>query len=246
MNRLAPTLTALAATLFAAQASAIEIYASSPGGVIVTQPAIPPPRVVVISQPPPPIRVVRYTPVVTTTTVTVTNPAEPADAPTHPQPEEHRDPRASVFVGAGYGGMTGFRSGAASTWRLHVGLGLGATELGLRASIANRALDELSTASGGAWVLSAEVAHRFLPGSTVRPVIGASFDRWQIEPDGREGAGAFGLGARGGVEIHYHINPGAALVFGVDAAYHRILSSIDNATVLPNVLTFGATADIRL
>ena len=246
MNRLAPALTALAVTLFAAQASAIEIYASSPGGVIVTQPAIPPPRVVVISQPPPPIHMVRYTPVVTTTTVTVTNPSEPADAPTHPQPEEHRDPRASVFVGAGYGGMTGFRSGAASTWRLHVGLGLGATELGLRASIANRALDELSTASGGAWVLSAEVAHRFLPGSTVRPVIGASFDRWQIEPDGREGSGAFGLGARGGVEIHYHINPGAALVFGVDAAYHRILSSIDNATVLPNVLTFGATADIRL
>jgi hypothetical protein len=246
MNRLAPTLAALATTLFAAQASAIEIYASSPGGVIVTQPAIPPPRVVVISQPPPVIHTVRYTPVVTTTTVTVNSPPDTVDAPTHPQPEEHRDPRASVFVGAGYGGMTGFRSGAASTWRLHVGLGLGATELGLRASIANRALDELSTSTGGAWVLSAEVAHRFLQGSTVRPVIGASFDRWQIEPDGRAGTGAFGLGARGGVEIHYHINPGAALVFGVDAAYHRILSSIDNATVLPNVLTFGATADIRL
>jgi len=247
MNRLAPALAALAVSLCAAEARAIEIYASSPGGVVVTQPAIPPPRVVVVSAPPPPI-VVRTVPlpVVTTTTTVITPTPEPVDAPTHPQPEERRDPRASVFVGAGYGGMTGFRSGAASTWRLHVGLGLGATELGLRASIANRALDELSTSSGGAWVLSAEVAHRFLPGSTVRPVIGASFDRWQIEPDGREGAGAFGLGARGGVEIHYHINPGAALVFGADLAYHRILSSVDNASVLPDVLTFGATADIRL
>ena len=133
-----------------------------------------------------------------------------------------------------------------SDLRLHLGLGLGATEFGLRASIANRALDELSVASGGAWVLSAEVAHRFLPGSTVRPVIGASFDRWQIEPDGRDGSGAFGLGARGGVEIHYHLHPGAALVFGADLAYHRILSRIDRTEVLPDVLTFGATADIRL
>ena len=171
---------------------------------------------------------------------------QPSTAHSHPQAQERHDPTASVFIGGGYGGMTGFRSGAASTYRLHVGLGLGATEIGLRASIANRALDELSTTTGGAWVLSAEVAHRFLQGATVRPVIGASFDRWQIDPDGRESAGAFGLGARGGVEIHYHLNPNAALVFGADVAYHRILSSVDNASVLPDVLTFGATADIRL
>lgn len=247
MNRLVPTLAALTLSLAASSAEAIELYASPPGGVVVTTSPIPPPRVLVISQPPPPVvHTVHITPAPVVTTTVVAAPTEPADAPTHPQPQERRDPTASVFIGGGYGGMTGFRSGAASTWRLHVGLGLGATELGLRASIANRALDELSTSSGGVWVLSAEVAHRFLPGSTVRPVVGASFDRWQIEPDGREGAGAFGVGARGGVEIHYHLNPNAALVFGVDLAYHRILSSVDNATVLPDVLTFGATADIRL
>ncbi len=245
MNRLAMCLAAVSLVAVAAPAQAIELYATSPGRVVVTTPAVyvPPPRVLVLSQPPPVLRAVYTSPVVTTTTVV----AEPAaDAPSHPQEQERRDPTASVFIGGGYGGMTGFRSGAASTYRLHVGLGLGATELGLRASIANRALDELSTASGGAWVLSAEVAHRFLQGSTVRPVLGASFDRWQIEPDGAESAGAFGLGARGGVEIHYHLNPNAALVFGVDVAYHRILSAVDNASVLPNVLTFGATADIRL
>lgn len=253
-NRLAPTLTALSLALAAGSAQAIELYATPPGGTVVVTAApayVPPPRVLVLTQPAPVVRTVHVVapPVSTTTTVHVTAPSgdpETPDAPTHPQAEERRDPRTSFFVGAGYGGMTGFRSGAASTYRLHLGLGLGATELGLRASIANRALDELSTASGGAWVLSAEVAHRFLQGATVRPVVGASFDRWQIEPDGRQGAGAFGLGARGGVEIHYHLNPGAALVFGVDAAYHRILSSVDNASVLPDVLTFGATADIRL
>jgi hypothetical protein len=247
MNRLRPTVAAFAFSLFSAQARAIELYASSPPNhVVITQPVLPPPRVVVVTPSAPTvIRTVPLAPVVTTTVVHAPAP-EPVDVPSHPQPEERRDPRASVFVGAGYGGMTGFRSGAAGTWRLHLGLGLGATELGLRASIANRALDELSTVPGGAWVLSAEVAHRFLRGSTVRPVIGASFDRWQIDPDGRESVGAFGLGARGGLEVHYHLNPGAALVFGVDLAYHRILSRVDNAPMLSDVLTFGATADIRL
>jgi hypothetical protein len=242
MHRHTATVAALALVLCAAEARAIEIYASSPLGVV-SPPVLPPPRVIVVT-PPDPVVIHQLPPPVVTTVVTPS--AEPLDAPSHPQPEERRDPRSSVFVGAGYGGMTGFRSGAASTWRLHLGLGLGATELGLRASIANRALDELATASGGAWVLSAEVAHRFLAGSTVRPVIGASFDRWQIEPDGRDGSGAFGLGARGGVEIHYRLHPGAALVFGADLAYHRILSRVDRAEVLPDVLTFGATADIRL
>ncbi len=240
-------LSIVAAGLFAtSSAQAIELYASPPG-VVLTQPSVyvPPPRVLVLSQPTPVVRTVYTSPVITTTTVHVDTPPT-EDAPSHPQAQERRDPTASVFIGGGYGGMTGFRSGAASTYRLHVGLGLGATEIGLRASIANRALDELSTTTGGAWVLSAEVAHRFLQGATVRPVIGASFDRWQIDPDGRESAGAFGLGARGGVEIHYHLNPNAALVFGADVAYHRILSSVDNASVLPDVLTFGATADIRL
>ena len=225
-------------------AQAIELYASPPGVVITAAPTVyvPPPRLMVLSQPQV-VRTVYTSPVVTTVHVD----APPADdVPSHPQAQERRDPTASVFIGGGYGGMTGFRSGAASTYRLHVGLGLGATEIGLRASIANRALDELSTTGGGAWVLSAEVAHRFLQGATVRPVLGASFDRWQIDPDGRESAGAFGLGARGGVEIHYHLNPNAALVFGADVAYHRILSRVDNASVLPDVLTFGATADIRL
>lgn len=248
MNSLTQTLAALsivASGLVATPlAQAIELYASPPGVVVVPPPTyVPPPRVLVLHEPAPVVRTVYTTPVVTRVHVD----APPvADAPSHPQPQERRDPTASVFLGGGYGGMTGFRSGAASTYRLHVGLGLGATEIGLRASIANRALDELSTSTGGAWVLSAEVAHRFLEGATVRPVLGASFDRWQIDPDGREGAGAFGLGARGGVEIHYHLNPNAALVFGADVAYHRILSSVDNASVLPDVLTFGATADIRL
>jgi hypothetical protein len=95
-------------------------------------------------------------------------------------------------------------------------------------------------------MVSAEVAHRFLPGATVRPVLGASFDRWQIEPDGRQGAGAFGLGARGGVEVHYNLDTSAALVLGADLGYHRLLASVDNAPVVRDVLTFGATADLRL
>ena len=247
ISKFAVSLVALSAFAASSSAQAIELYATPPGVIVTTTPTyVPPPRVIVLSHPPPVVRTVYSTPVVTTTVHVDTPTSHVEDAPSHPQAQERRDPTASVFLGAGYGGMTGFRSGAASTYRLHVGLGLGATELGLRASIANRALDELSTTSGGAWVLSAEVAHRFLEGATVRPVIGASFDRWQIDPDGRESAGAFGLGARGGVEIHYHLNPNAALVFGADVAYHRILTSVDNASVLPDVLTFGATADIRL
>ncbi len=252
MMRHTLVLSALGLVAFAPSAQAIELYATPVGSVVVAPPTVyvPPPRVVVLppSPPPPPVvRTVYVTPPTVTTTVHVAPNGEPGpDAPTHPQAPERRDPRASVFLGAGYGGMTGFQSGAASTWQLHLGLGLGATELGLRARVANRALDSLSTASGGVWMLSAEVAHRFLEGATVRPVLGASFDRWQFEPDGRESASAFGLGARAGVEVHYHLNPGAALVFGLDAGYHRILSAVDNAAVLPDVLTFGATADIRL
>lgn len=246
------------------EAHAVEVYASVPSGTVVVQGSmgwVPPPRVVV----PPPVYVapavyvppprVIVQPLHTVEPVTVVHvvprtppvPDDPGDAPTHPQHAERRDPRSSVFFGAGYGGLTGFAGSAASTWRAHLGLGLGATELGLRAEVANRALDALSaTTPGGAWLLSAEVAHRFLEGATVRPVVGASFDRWQFNPEGRDSASAFGMGARAGVEIHYRVNPGAALVFGADAGFHRLLAAVDGVNVSPNVLTFGATLDVRL
>jgi hypothetical protein len=247
MKHFTLVLSALSIVTAAFPASAIELYATPVGRVFVTTPStyVPPPRVLVIQQQPQ-VVVHHVSAPIVTQTVTYTNPSPDEDAPTHPQQPERQDPRNSVFVGGGYGGMTGFQSGAAQTFQLHAGLGLGSTEFGLRAKIANRALGTLSTSSGGAWVLSAEVAHRFLPGATLRPVIGASFDRWQIDPDGRQGQGAFGLGARAGLEIHYHLNPGAALVFGLDGAYHRILSAVDNAAILPDVLAFGATVDIRL
>lgn len=244
MKHLVPSFAALAAlaTLsVGAPARAIELYATPVGGVVVLRP----PALVYA---PRPVVVYRPAPVSTVHVTTTTTVAPPADGgePTHPQPEERSDPAASFFIGGGYGGMTAFQGGAASIYRLHVGLGLGATEFGLRADIADRALDAIATTPGGAWLVSAEVAHRFLPGSTVRPVLGVSFDRWQIEPDGREGASVFGLGARTGVEIHYRLNPGAALVFGADVGYHRMLATVDNAQVAPDVLTFGATADLRL
>lgn len=233
----------LSALGFAPGAGAVEVYVSDPSPprrVYIPSPLVwspPPSPHVVITQP---TTVVHLTP----RPVIVAEPA-PEDPPTHPQPAERRDPRASVFVGAGYGGMTSDR-GTAGTWRLHLGLGLGATELGLRADIADRSMAQLSNREGGAYRIGAEVAHRFLEGATVRPVLGASFDRWQFSPDGAAGSGAFGVGARGGVEVHYHLNPGAALVFGADLGYHRILAAIDDADVSRDVLTFGATMDIRL
>lgn len=233
------SLTALA---FAPAASAVEVYVSdpTPHPVYVPSPLVwsPPPRVIITRQQP--ATVVHLQP----RQLVIEQPT-PEDPPTHPQPQERRDPRASFFIGAGYGGMTSDR-GTAGTWRLHLGLGLGATELGLRADIADRSMAQLSSREGSAYRIGAEVAHRFLEGSTVRPVIGASFDRWQFAPDGAAGSGAFGVGARGGVEVHYHLNPGAALVFGADLGYHRILAAIDDADVSSDVLTFGATMDIRL
>jgi hypothetical protein len=238
------------ATLAGARAQAIELYASAPPGAGWTAPFAPPPPRLVLTQPMQ-ARVLVHTPALvqplqTHVQVHVSPPDSHPPSATHPQRDERRDAAASFFVGGGYGGMTGFQGGAASTWRLHVGVGLGATEIGLRADIANRALGELANTPGGVWMVSAEVAHRFLPGATVRPVLGASFDRWQIEPDGRQGAGAFGLGARGGVEVHYRLDTSVALVLGADLGYHRLLASVDNAPVVNDVLTFGATADLRL
>ena len=76
MNRLAMCLAAVSLVAVAAPAQAIELYATSPGRVVVTTPNVyvPPPRVLVLSQPPPVIRTVYTSPVVTTTTV-VTEPA---------------------------------------------------------------------------------------------------------------------------------------------------------------------------
>jgi hypothetical protein len=232
----------LAALGVAPSAGAVEVYVSdpypAPRTVYVPSPLVwSSPSRVVITQP------TTYVHLQPRPLVIEQPPAE--DPPTHPQPEERRDPSASVFVGAGYGGMTSDR-GTAGTWRLHLGLGLGATELGLRADIADRSMARLSNREGSAYRVGAEVAHRFLEGATVRPVIGASFDRWQFAPDGAASAGAFGVGARGGVEVHYHLHPGAALVFGADLGYHRILAAIDGADVARDVLTFGATMDIRL
>ena len=217
-------------------AGAVEIYVSQsdPPPVVLRPPLVWAPPTIVL----PPRVVLRVPP-------PIIEVPPPADPPTHPQPEERRDPRASVFVGGGYGGMTSAR-GTAGTWRLHLGLGLGATEIGLRADIADRAMDQLSDHAGTAWRLGAEVAHRFLEGATVRPVIAGSFDRWQFEPEGAAGAGAFGVGARAGVEVHYHLHPGAALVFGADVGYHRVLASIDQVDVAKDIVTFGATLDIRL
>ncbi|MEZ4393180.1 MAG: hypothetical protein R3A48_19010 [Polyangiales bacterium] len=241
MTRHLCALALAATTALPATAQAIEIYASTPGTVVVPSPRVyvPPVTTVVIPSP----RVyVRSTPRL------YIPPADPpADPPTHPQPQERRDPRTAVFVGAGYGGMTGFQGSAAGTFRLHLGLGLGATEIGIRADIANRALDALAnTQPGNVYLISAEVAHRFLEGSTVRPVLGLSFDRWQVDADNGASAGAFGVGARAGAEVHYHLNPNAALVFGADLGYHRVLTAIDGVSVAPDVLTFGATIDIRL
>lgn len=255
MSPLRSVLIAASVSCFAPAASAIELYATPPGNVVVVRsPVVYAPPPVVYVPPQPRVVYVRNPLVVTqpvvSSTVTVTvpstpTPAEPEDPPTHPQTPERRDAPASVFVGGGYGGMTAFH-GAASTWRLHVGLGLGATEIGIRGNIANRALGDVGNTAGGVWGVSAEVAHRFLPGATVRPVIGASFDRWQFEPDGASSSSAFGIGARAGVEVHYHLNPGAALVFGADLGYHRLLTSVDDVSVAPNMMTFGATVDIRL
>lgn len=243
MTRTLSVTAVLAALCAPATASAIEIYASSPGAVALPHPRVWVPPVTTVVVPQVRSRVIVSPPLVTTVHVD----APPTDPPTHPQPQERRDPRAAVFVGAGYGGMTGFQGSAAGTWRLHVGLGLGATEIGVRADLANRALDALSrTSPGNVYLVSAEVAHRFLEGATVRPVLGLSFDRWQVDADSGASAGAFGVGARGGVEVHYHLNPNAALVFGADLGYHRMLASIDGVSVTPDVLTFGATADIRL
>ena len=239
------------ATLTSARlAGAVEVYVSDPNPrpvYVVPSPLVwsPPPRTVYIT--PPTTYVTQPTTVVhlTPRPLVIEEPPAAPETPTHPQPEERRDPRTSVFVGAGYGGMSS-ANGTAGTWRLHLGLGLGSTELGLRADIADRSMAALSNREGSAYRIGAEVAHRFLEGATVRPVIGASFDRWQFAPDGAAGSGAFGLGARGGIEVHYHLNAGAALVFGADVGYHRILAAIDNAEVSRDVLTFGATLDIRL
>ena len=237
-----PALVFAAALCAPLSASAIEVYASSPGTVVVPHPRVWVPQVTTVVVPSPPS-------VIVTPPRVIVSPAPdpPADPPVHPQPQERRDPRTAVFVGAGYGGMTGFQGSAAGTWRLHLGLGLGATEIGLRADLANRALDALAnTSPGNVYLISAEVAHRFLEGATVRPVLGLSFDRWQVDADGGASAGAFGVGARGGVEVHYHLNPNAALVFGADLGYHRMLAGIDGVRATPDVLTFGATMDIRL
>ena len=125
-----------------------------------------------------------------------------------------------------------------------MGLGLGATGSAC-ARASPTAPSTSSPPRRAAPGLSAEVAHRFSPGSTVRPVIGASFDRWQIEPDGREGAARSARGAAASRSTTTS-TPARRSCFGADLAYHRILSSVDNASVLPDVLTFGATADIRL
>jgi hypothetical protein len=237
-------LLALCFTALPGAASAIEIYASNPGPVFVRNPRVWVPPVTTVIVPQVQSRVIVTEPLVIQSPAPVDVPVDP---PTHPQPQERRDPRAAFFVGAGYGGLTGFQGSAAGTWRLHIGLGLGATEIGLRADIANRALDALAnTSPGNVYLVSAEVAHRFLEGATVRPVLGLSFDRWQVDADSGVSAGAFGVGARGGVEVHYHLNPNAALVFGADVGYHRMLAAIDGVAVTPDVLTFGATADIRL
>ena len=247
MTRPLSALSLAAALALPSTASAIEIYASTPDAVVVPSPRVYLPPVTTVYVPSP--RVYVHTPPRLLVAPLPPPPAvdPPADPPTHPQPQERRDPRTAFFVGAGYGGMTGFQGSAAGTWRLHVGLGLGATEIGLRADIANRALDALAnTEPGNVYLISAEVAHRFLEGSTVRPVLGLSFDRWQVDADRGVSAGAFGVGARGGVEVHYHLNPNAALVFGADLGYHRMLAAIDGVAVAPDVLTFGATMDIRL
>ncbi|MEZ4411050.1 MAG: hypothetical protein R3A52_31905 [Polyangiales bacterium] len=143
---------ALSATALAPSASAIEIYASNPGPVVIRSPRVyVPPARVIVSEPlvyaPPPVTHVR---------VAVQTPAaEPSDDPQHPQTQEQRDPRSSVFIGAGYGGLMGFDGRAAPSWRLHLGLGLGATEFGLRADIASRALDDLGTTAGSAYLITA-------------------------------------------------------------------------------------------
>lgn len=166
-----------------------------------------------------------------------------------------------VIAGVGLGGLMISSGGAAPavtpSYLLHLGLAMGAAEFALRVNLAPEALT-LPAAGGergergdggelavGIYASRATFNYRFLPRSTVHPVVGAGLEMIAASPSRGDDGYAFAGTARLGLELAFPLSDGA-LALGLDATGHLPFTRTEDFAVdLKAMLGFGAYVDYR-
>ncbi len=220
------------------RADPVEVYWDAPRRprryLYVQQPP-PPPRPVVVVAPPRPVYV------------------QVRDPLPLPEPEPERvdpyDTRAGVIVGAAAGAFVFFGDGAAAPmYQLHVGVGIGAAEFGLRFDLAPGAREVLvdgEPARTSLYTAGAFLSYRMLGQARVHPIVGIGLETLFLNPDGAETGRAFGAVARVGLELAFRTGSGA-LALGLDVEGHQPLAISQGwrGDRLP-FMSFGAHMDYR-
>jgi hypothetical protein len=220
------------------------------------------PSVVRFAQPPPPVRMM--TPVVVSRPVVVTRSepvvlTEPADALVDHGDGGTMDDRGEglraarrVVVGGGYGGlvlMGDASSSIASAYRLHIGLALRQVSVGFRLDVAPDALeipDETGDTTSASYLIGGlGFGYHFNAEGLLHPVMGASLEVHSLDPSQGDGAVAFGIGGRAGLELEYPLDSGS-LGIGLDfTAHRRLLANNDFPARTSTAMALGGYVDYR-
>ncbi len=198
---------------------------------------------VVVTPLPPPVVVTRP---VTPVWVDVTpDYGDPVVVTVHDHERDPYDTEGIVIAGAGVGGLvfpSSSAPGATLAYRLTLGVAVGPADFSLRFDLAP-GLGQTDTGQAwGFYTFGASFGYRFLQGAVVHPVAGFGLEGMIAGEN--DGALAFAVTARGGLELAYPMSDGA-LALGLDVTGHHAFGSQDFPGAYENAVSFGAYAHWR-
>lgn len=198
---------------------------------------------VVVTPAPPPVVVTRP---VTPMWVEVEQPySDPVVVTVHDHERDPYDTAGIVIVGAGVGGLvfpSSAAPGATLAYRLTLGLAVGPADFSLRFDLAPGLGQTDAGRSWGFYTFGASFGYRFLDDAVVHPVAGFGLEG--VSAGENDGALAFAMTARGGLELAYPMSDGA-LALGIDVTGHHAFGTRDFPAAYSNAVSFGAYANWR-
>ena len=187
--------------------------------------------------------------------VVVTRPVTPIWVDVEPQYDDPvvvtvhaRDPydtHGIVIAGVGVGGLvfpSAAAPGATLAYRLTLGVAVGAADFSLRFDLAPGLGQTDAGKSWGFYTFGASFGYRFLDAAVVHPVAGFGLEGVSAGDD--DGALAFAMTARGGLELAYPMSDGA-LALGLDVTGHHAFETRNFPGAYANAVSFGAYAHWR-
>lgn len=171
--------------------------------------------------------------------------SDPVVVTVHDHARDPYDTAGIVIVGAGVGGLmfpSSSAPGATLAYRLTLGVAVGAADFSLRFDLAPGLGQTDAGRSWGFYTFGASFGYRFLDEAVVHPVAGFGLEG--LSAGENDGALAFAVTARGGLELAYPMSDGA-LALGIDVTGHHAFGSREFPAAYANAVSFGAYAHWR-